>query len=149
MPCVIRSARRNDLPLLARMNQHLIEDEESRNPMSLPQLEARLERWMSEGQEICLFEESGNPIGYCIYGVFPDNYLPQLSIAYIRHFFISRTHRKAGLGREALECLIESRLPTQCRITLDVLATNTGGAQFWAKLGFAPYSMSLLRLKGE
>lgn len=148
MPCVIRSASQNDLPLIADMNRRLIEDEGSRNPMTLPQLEARLARWMREGMEVCLFEEGGEPCGYCIYAIAPDSYFPELPIAHIRHFFISRGRRNEGLGAEALERLLETRLPAQCRVTLDVLATNARGARFWEKMGFAPYSASLVRLKG-
>ncbi len=116
--------------------------------MTLLELEARLARWMGEGQVICLFEENSEPFGYCIYSVFPDNYFPELPVAYIRHLFISRERRREGLGKEALECLIETRFPAQCRVTLDVLATNTGGAHFWKKMGFTPYSLSLVRVKG-
>ena len=38
MPLLIHPANEADLPLLAQMNKRLIEDEGSRNPMSLDQL---------------------------------------------------------------------------------------------------------------
>lgn len=41
-----RQAITEDVPLLARMNQQLIEDEASRNPMSLSELENRMSNWL-------------------------------------------------------------------------------------------------------
>ncbi len=149
MSCVIRSAHPNDLPLLARFNRHLIEDEGSRNPLTLPELETRMKNWLETEQEICLFEEAGTPFGYAIYKVTPDPYFPEIPNAYIRHFFITRERRKEGLGKEALEQLIATRFPASCRVTLEVLESNMGGAHFWQKMGFAPYSTALVRIKEE
>ena len=38
MPLLIRPATKSDLPILAQMNRRLIEDEGSRNPMSIAEL---------------------------------------------------------------------------------------------------------------
>ena len=46
MSLVVRPANEADLLLLAQMNKRLIEDEGSRNPMSLDQLADRMRGWL-------------------------------------------------------------------------------------------------------
>ena len=54
-----RVATLNDVPTLARMNQQLIRDEKSRNPMTLVELEQRMAGWLSAEWEAVIFSDEG------------------------------------------------------------------------------------------
>ena len=135
-----RSAVASDAPLLARINQQLIEDEWGGGGMGLDQLEARMRRWIAEGEyQAVLFEEGGATVAYALVSVDEDS-------AYIRHFFVLPEHRGGGVGRRALALLLGRIIPPTVRVTLDVLASNRGGHQFWRSVGFADYSIRMERL---
>ena len=47
-----------DLPLLAKLNKQLIEDEGHRNPMTVAELETRMRNWLESGiYEAWLFKQ--------------------------------------------------------------------------------------------
>jgi hypothetical protein len=54
---LIRKATDEDLKLISQMNKELIEDEGSRNPMTLAELEDRIIGWLSSDWEIEWFEK--------------------------------------------------------------------------------------------
>ncbi|WP_287208794.1 GNAT family N-acetyltransferase [Mesorhizobium sp.] len=66
--------------------------------------------------------------------------------SFLRQFYISRQHRRSGIGRRALELLIRSRFNDKSRIFLEVLETNAGGKAFWSRTGFVPYSTIMERV---
>lgn len=153
----IRSATQDDLLPLAQMNKRLIEDEGSRNPMSLPELEHRMRGWLGGGWNVDLFIESramsnqrpcaGSPVvGYAVYQLRPDEYDQDEPVVYLRQFFIDRPYRDKGLGGLTLRQLATSRFPPRCTVVFDVLAANPRGLKFWERLGFHPY-MTTLKLK--
>jgi GNAT superfamily N-acetyltransferase len=161
-----RAATYADLPRLAAMNQRLIQDERSRNPMTLNQLEARLRAWLDTGDwHIDLIEiapdepldasrptprhsrAGGNPrpIGYTVYQHRHDDYDPSQPIVYVRQFYIERDWRGRGWGRRAFALLARERFPAGSTITLEALASNPGGYRFWASLGFTDYCVTMKR----
>ncbi len=140
MEILIRNATSADLPLLARMNKHLIEDEHSRNPMGLDELADRMAHWMEDTWQVQLFVEpvSGEVVGYAVYQERPDEYFPEQRTVYLRQMFVEREKRNTGIGRQALEMLVAECFPPECIVMIDVLEANPRGANFWRNAGFIP-----------
>jgi len=135
----MRPATQADLPLLAEMNRQLILDEGSRNPMSAVQLQERMGGWVTGNWQIRIFElpETAQVVGYAVYQLRYDEYIPENKIVYLRQMFVIREVRRQGLGRSVFTRLLEE-FPESCRVELDVLATNTEGQAFWSSVGFKP-----------
>lgn len=136
-----RDATEADVPLLAEANRQLIEDEWDGGGMSLSRLEERMRRWMKEGDyRAVLFMEEGSdePVAYCLFSQDEDS-------AYIRHFFVLPAHRGRGAGKRALKLLTDELVPPTLRITLDVLASNRTGHDFWRSAGFTDYAIRMER----
>ena len=137
-----REAVEADAPLLASINQQLIEDEWGGGGMSLERLEARIRRWLSEGEyRALLFHENGETVAYSLVSVDDED-----DSAYIRHFFVLHAHRGGGVGRRAVAILLRDIIPPAARVTLDVLASNHGGHGFWRSVGFRDYAIRMERL---
>jgi hypothetical protein len=143
MTLAIRAATDDDLAPLARMNKHLIEDEGSRNPMSVEQLRQRMQGWLGGDWKVDLFVEGDAVVGYAVYQFRQDEYLPNQLLVYLRQMFIERAKRSRGLGNRAFQLLTQTRIPTDCPIVIDVLATNPRGARFWSQVGFQTYCTTM------
>jgi GNAT superfamily N-acetyltransferase len=143
MALATRPATEADLPLLARMNKHLIEDEGSRNPMSLDQLAERMRGWVLGDWGVKLFLAGETIVGYAVYQLRRDEYFPQQTIVYLRQLFVERDRRSRGLGAEAVALLVQEHFPPGCTVVIDALASNPRGAAFWQKVGFAPYCATM------
>lgn len=136
----IRYAEESDAPFLADINRQLIEDEWDGGGMSLRRLEERMARWIREDDyKAILFQENGATVAYSLVSVDEDS-------AYIRHFFVLKEHRGTGVGRRAIETLFARVIPPTVRVTLDVLARNHVGHQFWRSQGFGDYAIRMERL---
>ncbi|MFT4067359.1 GNAT family N-acetyltransferase [Paraburkholderia sp.] len=143
----IRPASEADFPLLARMNRELIEDEGHRNPMTVPQLEARFRRFVGEeGYRVDVLLLDGEIAGYATHRYEPDLAEPSGQRVFLRQFYIARGKRGGGLGRRALELLIDARFADGDRIFLDVMETNPGGKAFWSRTAFTPYATTMERV---
>ena len=60
----------SDAPLLADINRQLIEDEWDGGGMSLERLEARMRRWLAEGDyKAVLFLEDGETVAYSLVSI--------------------------------------------------------------------------------
>jgi ribosomal protein S18 acetylase RimI-like enzyme len=135
-----RFATEHDAPFLADINRQLIEDEWDGGGMSLERLESRMRRWLAEDDyKAILFLEDEAPVAYSLVSVDEDS-------AYIRHFFVLHEHRARGVGRRAIEVLFRDIIPPDQRVTLDVLASNRGGLEFWRSVGFRDYAIRMERL---
>ena len=135
-----RYAVDTDAPLLADINQQLIQDEWGGGGMPLAHLEARMRRWIEEDEyRAILFQEDGATVAYSLVSIDEDS-------AYIRHFFVLHEHRGRGVGRRAIETLLGEIIPAGLRITLDVLASNTVGHAFWRAAGFTDYAIRMERV---
>jgi GNAT superfamily N-acetyltransferase len=138
-----RIAVDSDAPLLADINQQLIRDEWGGGGMELEHLERRMRRWIEEGDyKAIIFLEGGATVAYALVSIDEDS-------AYIRHFFVLQEHRGHGIGRQAIRILLCDIIPTDRRITLDVLASNSVGHHFWRSVGFSDYAVRMELLPAE
>jgi GNAT superfamily N-acetyltransferase len=144
MPVAIRPATEADLPLLAAMNRRLIEDEGSRNRMSIDELRERMRGWLAGEWRVAVLDEDGAVVGYAVWQERRDQYDPDRAVVHLRQFYVEREHRRRGIGRRAFELLV-ARFPPGATIDIDVLATNPGGHAFWRSLGFETYCTTMKR----
>ena len=131
-----RLATQADCALLGEWNHQLIRDEGHSNPMTARELEQRMSGWLQEGYLAVIFEEAGQPVAYALYFETADR-------VHLRHCFVARGHRRGGIGRRVLEILRGHVWPGSKRLTVDVLAANTGGVAFWRSVGYRDYSLTL------
>ena len=85
-------------------------------------------------------------VGYTVYQLRGDYYAPEQPVIYVRQYYIEREYRRRGLGRAAFQELVDKNFPEGYdAISLDVVATNPEGQQFWEQLGFVPYFTAMKR----
>lgn len=149
----LRSAMLDDLDTLTDMNQQLIEDEGSPNPMSWIELRRRMQAWLQDSSwhaDLLVREEDGEIIGYALYHFKKNPYFPIMDEVYLRQYFIKRDYRKQGFGLEGIQRLKESRFVGVDTIEIDVLESNSRGRSFWMKAGFQPYVINMrMQVGGE
>lgn len=143
MSLLIQSATESDACILAEMNKRLIEDEHSRNPMTVDELQQRMVGWLKSEWTAMLFVESDAIIGYALYLLRKDDYYPDRQVVYLRQFYIERDFRNRGLGSDTFKLLVATCFPPDCAIAIDVLASNPGGYRFWSRIGFQPYCTTI------
>jgi GNAT superfamily N-acetyltransferase len=131
-----RIATAEDAPLLAGLNRQLIEDEGHRNPMTPPELERRMRDWLQGEYTAVIFELAGRPAAYALYRAVSEG-------IYLRQFFVDRAQRRAGIGRAAIDLLRDEIWPPGTRVTVEVLASNRRGYDFWRAVGFRDYAITL------
>jgi GNAT superfamily N-acetyltransferase len=131
-----RFAMPADTPILARMNQQLIQDERNRRPASLDELGRSMAAFLADGHAAILFENNDEPAGYALYKREED-------CIFIRHFFVTPDLRRKGAGRRAFHWLQTNAWQDRPRVRLDVLVVNAAGIAFWRSLGFTDYSLTM------
>ena len=131
-----RVATAADLPILARMNQQLIEDEGHRNPMNLAQLEKRMQSMLDGDYTATLFAWESQLVAYALWREEPD-------WVYLRQFFVARDYRRRGIGSRAVRRLTGEIWPPGKRIRVDVLIGNQPALEFWRAVGFVDYLITL------
>ena len=62
-----RPATLRDVPLLARLNRQLVEDEGARTRLTLDGLEARMRGWLQVEYAATIFELAGEPVAFALY----------------------------------------------------------------------------------
>lgn len=128
----------DDCARLAEWNRRLIEDEGHRNEMTVPELEDRMRGWISDGYTAITFHEGADPVAYALYRETGDE-------VYLRQFFVRRDRRREGIGRRAMESLIEEVWPSGKRLTVEVLWDNEAAWAFWNANGYTEYAVTLER----
>ncbi len=134
-----RRAARADAARLAGLNQQLTEDEVIPNPLTLAELTARMQDFLSGAHAAVLFELAEEPVAYALFRADGE------SIA-LRQFFVRRGHPRAELGRAALTMLIEDYFPPGARLTVEVQIPNEAALRFWESVGFRRHAIILERL---
>lgn len=132
----LRFATAADLPLLAQMNRKLIRDERADNPMSVLQLEERMRGWLDGEYRAVLFERDEAPVAYALFR--PDEYG-----VYLRQFFVEPAYRRSGIGRAAVDLLVEQVSAKGKRVTVETYIHNHDGLAFWRSLGFKDHALAL------
>jgi len=135
-----RSATLQDVPLLARLNRQLVEDEGARTRLTLDGLEARMRGWLRGEYAATIFELGHEPVAYALYRKAGGG-------AHVRQFFVVRHARRRGIGRRAIELLLERVLASEPTIEVGVLAQNRRALGFWKAVGFAEYVVTLEKLR--
>ena len=131
-----RAAILNDCSLLAELNHQLIQDEGHRNPMTVAQLEQRMNGWLAGEYRAVLYEDNGEVVAYALFR-------EQAEEIYLRQLFVVRNRRRQGIGRRAVEILRSNVWSKNKRLTVDVLVTNQDAVAFWRAVGYADYSLTL------
>jgi GNAT superfamily N-acetyltransferase len=132
-----RNADENDVPVLARLNRMLIEDEGHRNiALTMNDLERRMAGFLAGGYRAVLFEDAGNALAYALFRDDGDS-------IHLRQLFVSRDRRRQGLGRQAVEILRRDYWPPEKRIVVEALITNHPAIAFWKAMGFREYCLNL------
>jgi GNAT superfamily N-acetyltransferase len=131
-----RVAASSDIPVLARMNQQLIEDEGHRNLMNLAELESRMRSMIEGDYTATLFEWHGQLVAYALWRQEPN-------WVYLRQFFVARDYRRRGIGSRAVRRLTYEIWPPGKRIRVDVLIGNQPALEFWRAAGFVDYLITL------
>ncbi|EEF57960.1 GNAT family N-acetyltransferase [Pedosphaera parvula] len=131
-----RFATTEDCPLLAELNHQLIRDEGHRNPMTVPELEQRMQGWLSGEYRAVIYEDGGEVVAYSLFSEQPDQ-------IYLRQLFVVRHRRRQGFGLQAVQILRSQVWPKGKRLTVDVLVANQGGVAFWRKIGYKDYCLTL------
>jgi ribosomal protein S18 acetylase RimI-like enzyme len=130
----------NDLPLLARMNRQLVEDEQHRNRFKPDAwFEERMRGFLAGGYQAVLFEIGGEVVAYALYVDHPDH----SDTLYLRQVFVDRARRGQGIGREAMRLLKEEIWSPDKRLTVEVLVGNQVARSFFKSVGFREYSLEL------
>lgn len=145
MSIKLRKATINDITALAEMNKQLIRDERSRHSMNVNQLELRMQSWLDGDWSAIMIYKNNDLIGYLLYQQRSDDYDPDQRIIFVRQFFVQRTYRRRGIGREAFEAIAAQFFPSDAQVSLDVLSTNPEALHFWEDLGFSRYATILHR----
>lgn len=130
-----RKAEAKDIPILAQMNQALIRDEGSENPMDLSQLNERMRGFLAGEYRALILLCWDAVMGYCLYK--PENMRDGRYDIYVRQYYILPEYRRQGLGRRAFRILADNEFQTARHIELDVLESNAAGRSFWESAGFA------------
>jgi GNAT superfamily N-acetyltransferase len=135
-----RIASLDDIPLLARMNRQLVEDEKHRNRFkSDAWLEDRMKRFISGDYTGVLFNRDGNTLAYALYTTHKDH----PDTIYLRQIFVAREHRRQGIGRAVIKILKDKIWPKDKRITVGVLVGNKVARDFYKAVGFKEYCLEL------
>jgi len=108
MKLSVHQASDADLALLAEWNHQLIRDEGHRNPMTVEQLAVRMKEWLRGDYQAVVFSSEG-PVGYALFK-------QEESLIYLRHFFVRRDRRRAGIGRTAFGLLRREVWPPEVRL---------------------------------
>ena len=141
----LRRATLDDVDTLAEMNLQLNIYEESNNNMGIPELKARMQRWLENDRHAIIVERNDDTVGYLLYYQHEEEYFPYGDSVYVRQYFISPSYRRRGIGQVAFERIVETFFPRDTPIMLDVLESNPEAKAFWQKLGFDVYNTTLRR----
>jgi predicted acetyltransferase len=131
-----RKATVDDCAVQAEFNHQLLRDEGHRNRMTVPELEQRMQGWLSSEYAAVLFEDGKEIVAHALYR-------EQQEEIYLRQLFVVRNRRRQGIGRRAIEMLRNNIWPRDKRLTVDVLVHNTSAIAFWRAVGYKDHCLTL------
>lgn len=131
-----------DIPQLAELNRQLMEDEVHPYPLPIDALRARMARWIAGEYQVLVFRNGARTAGYAVWRAEDRG-------AYLRHFFICRDQRRAGLGRAALALLRRDHLPKDRPLQIEATVWNADAIAFWHAIGFKDFALSMELKPGD
>jgi ribosomal protein S18 acetylase RimI-like enzyme len=131
-----RAATDADCQLLGELNHQLIKAEGHRNPMTPPELAERMRGWLQSEYAARMFAENDAIVAYALYRLQPSE-------IYLRQLFVIPHRRRQGLGRSAMETLMNEVWPRGRRLTVDVMTNNIAALDFWRSIGYRDYCLTL------
>ena len=135
-----RFATLDDVPMLAKMNRTLVEDEQHRNRFKPDAwFEERMRGFLTGEYKAVLFELDDEAVAYALYTEPPDH----SDTVYLQQIFVGRAYRRQGIGREAMRILKEEIWPKDKRLTVGALVGNQVALAFYKSLGFKDYALEL------
>jgi len=130
----------SDIRQLAELNQQLIEDEKSDNPMTFEELEERMTDFISADYNAYFYRDKDNVVAYALVRITSQP-------MYLRHFFVCREYRRNGCGKAFFgDLLKELGVKT---IDIEVFSWNETGRKFWESLGFLPRCIYMRYLENQ
>ena len=135
-----RFATLDGVPILARMNPQLAEEEQISNRFkSDTWFEERMRGFLTGGYKAVLFERQSETVAYAPYTDHPDH----SDTVYLQQIFVDRAHRRQEIGREVMRVLMEEIWPPDQRLTVGVLADSHAARAFYKDAGFREHSLEL------
>lgn len=89
------------------------------------------------GRELCWITTDGGQAGFVVLRHLPDWLNPEHMITTIAEFCIFPAHRRAGIGRAAVEAILaRERARATYEVEAGILRDNATAHAFWRALGF-------------
>ena len=135
-----RIATNQDVELLAEMNQELCKDENHKNqfrPKSW--FEERMATFLNSGYTAVIFELKDNPVAYALF----VDHSEHADTIHLRQILVRSSVRREGIGKKAIQTLLNEVWPKEKRITVESLTNNQKALSFYKSLGFTDYSVEL------
>ena len=123
-----------DIPILAKLNKQLIDDEKNNNSMSINELENRMREFLETEYSAYFFIQNSQIIGYAL---LKNTTEP----VYLRQFLIDREYREQHYGKQAFQMLIQHL--NLNKIDIEVLPWNQTGYLFWKNCGFKELNIAM------
>ena len=131
-----RFADFKDIPTLAEGAAQLAVDQGLRERPQPAELQRKFWDWLSSDYRAVIFDNAERRVGYALYRNLPDH-------VELRQFYIQREFRGTDFEREAFEMLREEVWKPGVRVQVVTLANNRQSIEFWNKLGFGEYAVTL------
>jgi predicted acetyltransferase len=124
----LRIATESDLKSLTEMNILLREDEKIDNHMTYEEIQNRMEGFIKGNEyKVFLFCVDSCVVGYAVLNI-------EKKPIYLRQLFIERTKRSLGLGKEALQKILEKEQIDE--LDIEVMTWNRRAYDFYRRNGF-------------
>jgi GNAT superfamily N-acetyltransferase len=148
---MVRSARPEDIPEIARLIRGLAEYERLSGQVSLT--EERLREHLfgpRQYAEALLAEEGGRPVGFALFFHSYSTFLGKPGI-FLEDLFVEPEHRRKGHGKALLRAVARIAVERDCgRLEWSVLNWNRDAIAFYRSLGAEPlHDWTSFRLTGE
>lgn len=131
-----RFADFKDIPALAEGAAQLAVDEGLRERPQPAELQRRFWDWLSGEYRAVLFENGERRVGYALYRNLPDH-------VELKHFYVQRDFRDGESEFEVFEMLRDEVWRPGVRVQVEMLAANQRQRDFWGRLGFGEYAVTL------
>jgi len=140
---LLKEANVDDVHMLTELNQELIREENSENPMTYAQLYDRMSGFLDNHWRAVFLMLNDEIAGYALFRERENGFDPNQKEIYIRQYLIRKNYRGEGWGRTGIQLLMFSVFPPNATILIDVLESNPEGRKFWESMGFQPYYLNM------